>query len=296
MEIDFDIELHRVAVKSSRRILITGANGTLGRAFSYVCEKRGLPYLALTRQSCDISDFECVERVIDELKPWAVINAAGFCDVDGAELQPELCRKENTTGASNLATVCQRQGIKLVTFSSDLVFDGQRSEPYTEEKTPNPLSIYGHSKLEAEKSVLNIDPNAMIVRTSAFFGPWDEHNFLIRTLRSLAGGHRVEAASDLIVSPTYVPDLVHQTLDLMIDDERGVIHLSNLGFYSWYEFGSKAVVAAKSRNKVVPVAMQDVGYRAKRPVFSALASTRSYAMPDIDSAIERFTRECRVAW
>ena len=115
----------------------------------------------------------------------------------------------NTTGAVNVAAACQAHGVPLVTYSSDLVFDGSQATPYTETDTPRPLSVYGASKAEAERRVLEVMPGALVIRTSAFFGPWDPHNFVVQTLRAIGNGRRVSVAGDIVVSPTYVPDLVN---------------------------------------------------------------------------------------
>src|SRR4051794_13949614 len=104
---------------------------------------------------------------------------------------------------------------------------GDRDAPYVERDAIGPLNVYGRSKAEADARVLEAMPSALVVRTSAFFGPWDEHNFVTIALRALAAGHHFVAAEDSVVAPTYVPDLVHASLDLLIDGERGIWHLAN---------------------------------------------------------------------
>src|SRR5690606_9833965 len=136
--------------------------------------------------------------------------------VDEAESDRENCFRENTIGAAILAEECKKRGIGFVTFSSDLVFDGQQQEPYLESSNTNPLNAYGQSKAEAEQQVQQAHPEALIIRTSAFFGPYDEHNCATIALRVLCDGHPFIAASDTVISPTYVPDLVRLSLDLLI--------------------------------------------------------------------------------
>src|SRR5256885_10419504 len=183
----------------------------------------------------DIADAESVREAIETLQPWAVVNAAGYVRVDCAESEPERCFRENAEGAATLANECRTRGIKLLTFSSDLVFDGQKESAYVESDSVAPLNIYGASKVLAEKKVLEILPSALVIRTSAFFGPWDEYNFVTIALRTLALGQSFRAAADAIVSPTYVPDLAHAALDLLIDGEQGIWHLANSGETSWYD-------------------------------------------------------------
>jgi dTDP-4-dehydrorhamnose reductase len=205
-----------------RPVLITGASGTLGSAFARLCVARGLAYRALSRHELDVPDRAAVERMVRETGAWAVINAAGYVRVDDAEHDADSCHRLNAIAAETLARACERVGIPFVAFSSDLVFDGAKDAAYVESDHVAPLGVYGRSKAECEARVLAAHSGALVVRTAAFFGPWDEWNFITRTLASLALGVPVDAADDLVVSPTYVPHLVHATLDLLIDGERGL--------------------------------------------------------------------------
>ena len=217
---------------SPRRLLITGATGTLGRAFARICDARGLARDLVPRREMDVADPEAVAATLERHRPWAVVNTAGYVRVDDAEREPDRCHRENAMGAEVLARACADLGIPYVTFSSDLVFDGRLGRAYVESDPVSPACVYGASKAEAERRVSGVHAGALIVRTSAFFGPWDEHNFVFKTLRDLAAGRRVLASDDLVVSPTFVPDLVHATLDLLTDGESGVWHLANQGMVS----------------------------------------------------------------
>jgi dTDP-4-dehydrorhamnose reductase len=237
----------------------------------------------------ELSDAESVASILDLLRPWAVINAAGYVRVDDAELDSAACERDNVTGPEILAEACSRRGLALVTFSSDLVFDGTCREPYVESATPRPLGVYGQSKAEAERRVLSHLHDALIVRTSAFFGPWDEHNFLTCALRLLRDGLPVHAAEDQIVSPTYVPDLVHTVLDLLIDGERDIWHLANAGAVSWAEFARQAAErAGLDSSLVVAQPGHALGLTAPRPTYSALGSERGTLMPPLDDALSRY--------
>jgi dTDP-4-dehydrorhamnose reductase len=277
-----------------RKILITGHPGTLATALAIACENRGLHFRSLGRKDLDITDPYEAQRALDELEPWAVINAAGYLRVDDAEREVEACMRANTDGPVALARACARRGIPLVTYSTDLVFDGVARTPYVESAAVAPLNVYGRSKAEAEARVSAVHPGALIIRTSAFFGPWDEHNFLVKTLRRLARGETVDVAHDQQVSPTYVPDLAHASLDLLIDGEHGVWHLANLGSTSWADF---ARIAADRRG--LPTRVRDVpgtafGLPAHRPSYSVLGSHRGRLLPSLESAVDRFCNECRV--
>jgi dTDP-4-dehydrorhamnose reductase len=278
---------------STRPLLINGATGTLGRAFARVCEARGLSYRLLTRREMDIADGASVETVLEESAPWAVVNAAGYVRVDDAEREPELCLRENTTGAATLARACAARGVRLVTFSSDLVFDGEgRREPYVESDRPAPLNVYGHSKAEAERLVLEAMPGALVVRTSAFFGPWDEHNFITVALRALASGEEFLAADDCLVSPTYVPDLVNASLDLLIDGEGGVWHLANEGSVTWADFARRAASLEGLDAGGVKALRADALFKgAARPPYSVLGSERGMHLRPLDEALSVYVRE-----
>jgi dTDP-4-dehydrorhamnose reductase len=270
-------------------LLVTGATGTLGRAFDRICDERGLHHRLTTRQQLDLADPEHVERALDEITPWAVVNTAGYVRVDDAELDPARCFRENRDGAATLAAACAERHVPFVTFSSDLVFDGAAGRPYVESDPPKPLSVYGRSKAEAERLVLSVCPRALVVRTSAFFGPWDEHNFVFHALRALEAGERFEAVDDVVVSATYVPDLVHETLDLLIDGEAGVWHLAGADAVSWYELARLAAEAAElDPAPLVPIAARDAGWAARRPPAAVLATERGAGLAPPVAALPRY--------
>jgi dTDP-4-dehydrorhamnose reductase len=278
---------------NSRPVLITGATGTLGHAFARLCRARAIPYRLLTRAEMDIADAESVAHALDEWRPWAVVNAAGYVRVDDAEREPEKCFRENAEGTAVLAEACAARDIQLLTFSSDLVFDGKKGEAYVETDEPSPLNVYGQSKAEAERRVLAAHPAALVVRASAFFGPWDEYNFVAAALRALAAGRRFAAASDSIVSPTYVPDLVNACLDLLIDGERGLWHLANQGAVSWAELARLAArLHGLDENLIDARPARSFDLAAPRPTNSALTSVRGALLPPLEDALARYSREC----
>jgi dTDP-4-dehydrorhamnose reductase len=239
----------------------------------------------------DITDPASVEAAILRLKPWAIINACGYVRVDDAEHEPERCMRENTVGPNILALASIRHALRFMTFSSDLVFDGKLGRSYVESDPVAPLGVYGRSKAEAEQRVLAADPQALVVRSSAFFGPWDAHNFVTRALNALDAGQPFMAANDLVVSPTYVPDLVNTCLDLLIDGERGIWHLTNSEPVTWAELARRACAAAgvdSARLATPPSA--ELGLAAARPANSALHSERAVLLPPLDDALERMAK------
>lgn len=275
-----------------RALLITGATGTLGKAFARVCEQRGLSYYLLTRQELDIAEPESVTAAVERFEPWAIINAAGYVRVDDAEQDVERCMRENVSGPANLARVCAAREIPLVTFSSDLIFDGQKNEAYVERDQGSPLNVYGLSKTRAETEVLKQYSQALVIRTSAFFGPWDEYNFVHAVLRSLTRGNHFVAADDVTISPTYVPHLVNAALDLLIDGEHGIWHLANCGAATWAEFASLvAEMGGCNRTYVHGRPNASLSLAARRPSFSVLSSERGILMPSLERGLEHYFHE-----
>jgi dTDP-4-dehydrorhamnose reductase len=270
-----------------RPVLITGATGTLGRAFAQAATQRNLAHRLLDRVALDIAEPSSVAAALDELHPWAVINAAGYVRVDAAESDPGRCLRENRDGPALLAAACATRRLQLVTFSSDLVFDGAASLPYVESDAVAPLNVYGRSKASGEELVLARWPHSLVVRTSAFFGPHDPHNFATLAVERVRGGGSFEADAETTISPTYVPDLVHATLDLLVDGESGLWHLANEGAVTWFEFACRAAAAARADERLV-VAAPAQPLPAARPRYSALSSERGRLLPPLDNALHRY--------
>jgi dTDP-4-dehydrorhamnose reductase len=245
-----------------------------------------------SREELDIADAAAVRSALDRLQPWAVVNAAGYVRVDDAEVDERRCFRENAEGPAVLAAKCARRGVPLVTFSSDLVFDGVKGAPYVESDAVAPPNVYGASKAEAELRVLALHPDALVVRTSAFFGPWDEWNFGHLALRELEAERMFVAANDLVVSPTYVPELVDTALDLLIDGESGIWHLANAGATTWSDFARMLAEAAGLDPELVhPRASAALAFVAVRPRYSALGTERGALLRSLPAAVERFVVE-----
>jgi dTDP-4-dehydrorhamnose reductase len=267
-------------------LLITGGTGTLGRALGRVAARRGLAVWLLSRGELDISHGPSIRQALERVQPWAVINAAGYVRVDDAESEPQRCYRENVDGPRLLAEACAAHGVGLATFSSDLVFDGSARRPYLEGAALAPLGVYGISKAWAEAAVSAAMPSALLIRTAAFFSPWDEHNYVSRVIRELSAGRSVDAADDLVVSPTYVPDLAEAALDLLLDQEAGIWHLANEGALSWKELAcSTAKLFDLDERLVRGRPSHELGFRAARPAFSALGSERGQHLRPLSEAL-----------
>jgi dTDP-4-dehydrorhamnose reductase len=199
-----------------------------------------------------------------------------------------------------LAQYCADFHLPFLTFSSDLVFDGELDRAYVESAPVRPLSVYGRSKAESEDRVLRLHPEALVVRTSSFFGPWDKYNFATQMLSNLSRHKPMMAAHDMKVSPTYVPDLVHTCLDLIIDGAFGLLHLVNEGSVSWAEFAHVIVKNAGVSHRTLDPALIvgrsvcELNLRAPRPRNSVLASERMHMMPPLEEAVARYLNELEI--
>lgn len=292
-----ELENRRVRRVDARPLLIAGANGTLGYAFARLCHMRRIPHVALGRHDMDITDVASVEAQLARHRPWAVVNAAGYLDLDRAEADETACYQANTGGPALLAAECKRLGIALLTFSSDLVFNGRQDRPYLESDMPTPMNIYGRSKGKAESLVREILPDALIVRAGAFFSPWSGCHFLANALRALAEGELFVASNDATVSPTSVPDLVHACLDLLIDGANGVWHLANEGAVTWEQWARMAA----ERAGIEPATLQGCPTRAlrliaRRPLYTVLGTERGQILQPLETAIDCYLRDCGIDW
>ncbi|MEO6638768.1 MAG: family 1 glycosylhydrolase [Ginsengibacter sp.] len=277
----------------TRPLLITGKSGTLGKAMARICAQRNIRYILTDRDDLDITNDKMIRSFLESHNPWAVINTAGYVRVDDAEEEPRKCFESNTTGPILISSECRKQDISFVTVSSDLVFDGHKNQPYYEDDPVHPLNVYGSSKAKGEVGVLRENSNSLIVRTSAFFGPWDTYNFAFDVLQSLSTGNIFIASDDVMVSPTYVPHLAEALLTLLIDGEKGIWHLANTGAVTWKDFAIKiAVEAGYDPGLIKGASVRAKGCKTTMPLYSVLASNRGSIMPSLETAIICFLREC----
>ncbi|MFO0588405.1 MAG: family 1 glycosylhydrolase [Polyangiaceae bacterium] len=286
------VPAHRSSEDGARPILVAGAGGRVGRAFARICAHRGLSCKLVCRREMDIADRAAVEQALIRYQPWAVVNAAGYARIDEAERDPMKCARENVRGASALAAACADIDVPLVTFSSDLVFGGHQRTPYVEDDDVAPLGVYGQSKAEAEREVMRLHPRSLIVRTAALFCPWEENGDTTGLLKALLEGRPVRAAEDSVVSPTYLPDLVHATLDLLVDAEQGLFHLANRGAVSYFELARRiASLSGIDPKVVVPCPGRALGMVAPRPAYSVLGSRRGVLLPPLEESLSRYVLE-----
>jgi len=279
--------------KQQRPVLLVGKNGTLASAFARICAHRSIPFVAKGRESLNILEPDQLRAAIDEHHPWAIINTTGYVKVDEAEINKEECFSINAVAPGYMASIAREKGIRFMSFSSDLVFDGQKMDPYHETDSVQPLNVYGASKALGEKNIALADPGSLIIRSSAFFGPWDQYNFIYYVMRALKEGRPIPVAKDVIISPTYIPDLVNAALDIFIDEEEGIWHLSNDGNLSWAELAAE--IAERNgypKGVIRPLCMEEMEWKAARPRYSVLKSEKGAKLASLENALHRYFEEC----
>ena len=255
----------------SRRVLITGAGGQLGRALQQ--RFAGDDILALTREQWDVANPPSVNLTLGDLD--LVLHAAAWTDVDGAEADPQRATAVNVGGTSNVAAL----GAPLVAFSTDYVFDGRKTEPYVESDGPNPLSAYGRSKLLGEAAA---GPHAWVVRTSWLFGATG-HNFVRTMLRLAEERDEVSVVDDQRGCPTYVGHLAEAVYNLVgTGAEPGIWHLAAGGECTWAELAEAVFEEAGADCRVRRITTEELGRPAPRPAYGVLRSERAGApaLPD----------------
>ena len=258
------------------RLLVTGAAGMLGRDVVAAAGDAGHEALALARADLDITDAAAVRAAILAAQPDAVINCAGWTDVDGAETAEAQATAVNGVGVGHVAQAAAAAGALLVHVSSDYVFDGTATEPYTEEAAVKPLGAYGRSKLAGEHAIAATDARSAIVRTAWLFGPHGK-NF-VDTMRRL-GAEREEIAvvDDQVGCPTYTGHLAPALVEIAERGPTGIMNVAGAGSCSWFELAQATFDETGLHCRVRPQTTAELGRPAPRPAFSVLASTRADA-------------------
>ncbi|MEK7517089.1 MAG: dTDP-4-dehydrorhamnose reductase [Patescibacteria group bacterium] len=280
------------------KILLIGKNGQLGAEINRQSRSRKHETIAFGREELDITDSEKVKSRIESLLPTVVINASAYHVVPDCELYPDKAFAVNATSLKNLADVCTRYDSKLIHYSTDYIFDGLKGSPYDEDDKPNPLQIYGLSKLAGEYIVLNYSENGIVIRACGVYGGKygsrsKKGNFVLNILKKTKEKDEIEVSSEQITTPTYAVDLAKATLDLLEHKEiLGIYHLVNESYCSWAEFAGRIVKIKGLTTKIIPVDRKGMDGSLKRPFFSALKNTRAaklgVKLPSWQDALGRY--------
>jgi len=255
-------------------ILIVGHKGMLGSDLLIRLAMAGHEVTGRDIDELDITSREACREAVGEAAPDAVINAAAYTNVDGCESDREGCFAVNARGVENLALACRDRGIRMVHFSTDYVFDGRKGTPYREDDPCGPLNVYGESKREGERLLMEATENFLLIRTAWLYGRGGK-NFVRTILEKAATTDRLEVVADQVGSPTYSWDLAGAVCLLLEGGQRGIFHITNRGTTSWYAFARKILeLAGKTAVAVSPVTTERFPRPAVRPRYSVLSSRR----------------------
>lgn len=276
------------------KVLITGASGQLGADLVKVLRDSGYQVIPVDCADFDITDLEATVRFITTAQPDAVVHSAAFTEVDACESEREKAFAVNGLGARNVAIAARKVDAKLFYISTDYVFDGLKGEPYFEFDRPNPLNVYGRSKLWGEELVKQQTQKFFIVRTAWLYGRTGK-NFVKTMLMLGKEKKELQVVNDQRGTPTYTEDLALQIKELLPTELYGTYHCSSQGFCTWYEFAVEIFRQAGLSVKVEPVTTEEFRRPAKRPKNSVLENFALKLegldiMPHWKESLEKFVR------
>jgi dTDP-4-dehydrorhamnose reductase len=263
-------------------VLVTGANGQLGQAIQSISGNYPeIDFVFCDSKSLDITDLNNIKQTFEQLKPNFCINAAAYTAVDKAESEPEKAHLINVIGAKNLAEVCKEFSAILLHVSTDFVFDGSKTTPYTEEDIPNPTGVYGQTKLDGEKAIQETFDNYFIIRTSWVYSQFG-NNFMKTMLRLASERDSLSVVDDQIGTPTNAVDLAKVLVKICTTYNQqltaynlfGIYNYSNEGQCSWYDFAKKIFEVNNFSINLQPILSESYPTPAKRPAYSVLDKSK----------------------
>lgn len=266
------------------KVLVTGGNGQLGRDVVSILQARGVQVIAPSMAELDFTAPASIDTVIAKHRPDWVINCAAYTQVDKAESEADVAFAVNRDAPGQLARAVTGTGGRLLHVSTDFVFDGKASAPYTESSPAQPLSVYGRSKLAGEQAVMEALPNAIILRTAWLYGI-NGHNFVKTMLRLAMAGKPLRVVDDQVGSPTWTMDLARVIAAMLDSDASGLFHYTNAGQTSWHGFACAILAEAASAGfaiktrEIEPIPTSNYPTPAERPAYSVLDTGRISALP-----------------
>jgi dTDP-4-dehydrorhamnose reductase len=275
------------------RVLVIGARGQLGSELILLLREEH-EIIPATRAECDITDLPAVLSFVRHVRPQVIINTAAYTDVDGCESNKDMAFKVNALGARNVAIAAREFGARLVHISTDYIFDGQKSDPYREYDQPNPINVYGASKLLGETFVKEQTHRFFIVRTAWLYGKTGR-NFVKTMLRLAHERKEIQVVNDQWGTPTCAEDLARQIGKLIQTESYGTYHCTSQGSCTWFEFAQEIFRLSKLDVEVRPVTSDEFPRPAKRPKNSVLENYMLKLqgldiMPPWEESLERFMK------
>lgn len=255
------------------KIIITGATGLLGSELSPYLKEKKYEVIEWSSKNQDITDINNTIANIKKIRPEVIIHLAAFTNVDKCEEDKGKTFLVNTQGSWAVVLGAKEVNCKLIYFSTDYVFDGNKNTPYYENDLPNPINYYGMTKYLAEKKIIETLKKYFIVRTSLLFGKARE-NFVLRIYEKAKKKEEIKVPTDVISSPTYVKDLLLPVENLLRSEEYGIYHIVNSDYSSRYDLAKEIVKIANLNCEIIPITQKESGWKAKRPKFSALNNTK----------------------
>lgn len=254
------------------KIVITGAGGQLGKELIQLFKEEGYVVFPYTKQQLDITNRTKIKEMIEKNQPDYLINTAAFTQVDLCETDKDKAYLINGIGPYYLACEAKEKKVKFFHISTDYVFDGEKNEPYEEEDSPDPQTIYGKSKLLGEALALTANESTTIIRTSWLYG--HEGNNFVNTIKKLARhSQEMRVVHDQYGCPTYTKDLGIAIKNLLTKP-HGIYHVTNSGSCSWFEFATEIVTFLNSQTVVIPVSTEEYGLKTPRPMYSVLSQKK----------------------
>lgn len=284
----------------AQKAIVFGRAGQLGAELVRVFTEQGLQVTGFTRSDVDVTDAHAVEQAIGSVMPSIVLNATAYNMVDVAEREPEAAYAGNALAVRNIAVACRQADARLVHFSTDYVFDGSATRPYTEQDPPHPLGAYGVSKLAGEYYARAYLLDALVIRTCGVFGPrgvrTPRGNFVETMLRLADREEPIRVVEDYIASPTYAPELARCTADLVVQNASGVFHIGGGEPISWFDYARMIFEEAKLAPSLKASTEREHRTPARRPKYSALSNGKMEGfgvqpMPPLRQAVSEYMRK-----
>jgi len=268
-----------------KKILVTGANGQLGLELKQLAPSYpAFDFIFVTREELPLESLDVIDSFITGHKPQYLINCAAYTAVDKAETEKELAYKINAEAPGIIAAACKKNNAQLIHISTDYVFNGMGNKPYKEDDITDPVNLYGDSKLQGEKKIMQFTPESIIIRTSWVYSEFGK-NFVKTMLRLMANKEQISVVSDQSGTPTYAADLAEAIVEIISTLENpthhlslttsgGIYHYSNEGHITWYDFAVAIKELSGSSCKVNPISTSEYPTPAKRPSYSVLDKTK----------------------
>src|SRR5215469_2954939 len=250
------------------RILIIGSSGLLGS--DLVEQWSDDEVISADLGDVDIRDIGLVRQFITQTRPDWVVLAAAYTDVDGSERNADQAFAVNGEGTRNVARIAKELGRKLLYVSTDYVFDGISRRPYEPDDPVHPLNVYGASKAAGENAIREESTHWLIARTSWLFGA-SRASFPEKILRAASCQRQIKVVADQIGSPTFTRDLATAIRDLVRSDAQGILHITNSGSCSWFDFAKEVLLKAGPKTPILPITTAEADRLAKRPTYSVLS-------------------------